>query len=114
MEVTIEAGWKAVLKEEFEMPYFKKLMEFVDSEYATNQCFPPEEQIFSAFNHTPFDEVKVVIIGQDPYHGEGQAHGLCFSVAKNVVLPPCLKNIFQEIILYCSHSYNDPRRWQLR
>ncbi len=97
MKVTIESSWKVILKEEFEKPYFNNLIEFVTSEYASNECFPPAEQIFSAFNNTPFDEVKVVIIGQDPYHGQGQAHGLCFSVGKNVKIPPSLKNIFEEI-----------------
>lgn len=97
MQVTIEPSWKAVLEEEFEKTYFKNLLHFVKSEYASNLCFPPENQIFSAFNHTPFNEVKVVIIGQDPYHGIGQAHGLCFSVAENVAVPPSLKNIFEEI-----------------
>jgi uracil-DNA glycosylase len=97
MQVTIEPGWKAVLKEEFEKPYFKNLVEFVKSEYASTKCFPLGKQIFSAFNHTPFNEVKVVIIGQDPYHGDGQAHGLCFSVSENVAIPPSLKNIFEEI-----------------
>jgi uracil-DNA glycosylase len=97
MEVTIEPGWKAILKYEFEKPYFKNLVEFVRKEYASTTCFPPGKQIFSAFNHTPFNEVKVVIIGQDPYHGPGQAHGLCFSVGKEVAMPPSLKNIFEEI-----------------
>lgn len=97
MELTIEPRWKSILKEEFEKPYFKDLMEFVTSEYAFNECFPPIDQIFSAFNNTPFDEVKVVIIGQDPYHGQGQSHGLCFSVGENVKIPPSLKNIFEEI-----------------
>lgn len=97
MQVTIEPGWKAVLAEEFEKPYFKELLDIVKSEYASNLCFPPENQIFSAFNHTPFNEVKVVIIGQDPYHDIGQAHGLCFSVAENIAVPPSLKNIFDEI-----------------
>lgn len=97
MEVTIESGWKTILKEEFEKPYFKNLVEFVKSEYATNECFPPADQIFSAFNNTPFDKVKVVIIGQDPYHGLDQSHGLCFSVAKDVKISPSLKNIFEEI-----------------
>ena len=97
MQVTIEPGWQAVLKDEFEKPYFKNLVEFVKSEYTSNKCFPPGKQIFSAFNHTPFNEVKVVIIGQDPYHGSGQAHGLCFSVGENVAVPPSLKNIFEEI-----------------
>ena len=97
MQVTIEPGWQAVLKDEFEKPYFKNLVEFVKSEYTSNKCFPPGKQIFSAFNHTPFNKVKVVIIGQDPYHGPGQAHGLCFSVGENVAVPPSLKNIFEEI-----------------
>lgn len=97
MQVTIEPGWQAVLKDEFEKPYFKNLVEFVKSEYTSNKCFPPGKQIFSAFNHTPFNEVKIVIIGQDPYHGPGQAHGLCFSVGENVAVPPSLKNIFEEI-----------------
>lgn len=96
MTVTIESGWKAILKEEFEKPYFKDLVEFVKKEYASKQCFPPGEKIFSAFNRTPFDEVKVVIIGQDPYHGEGQAHGLGFSVGENTKIPPSLRNIFEE------------------
>ena len=78
MEVTIEPGWKAILKDEFEKPYFKELVQFVKKEYASAKCFPPGKQIFSAFNHTPFEDVKVVIIGQDPYHGPGQANGLCF------------------------------------
>lgn len=97
MKVTIEVGWKAILKEEFDKPYFKDLMEFVESEYESSKCFPPEHQIFSAFNNTPFNKVKAVIIGQDPYHGEGQAHGLCFSVGKDVTIPPSLRNIFEEI-----------------
>ncbi len=97
MEVTIEPGWKAILKDEFEKRYFKNLSEFVKSEYTSDKCFPPGKQIFSAFNHTPFNEVKVVIIGQDPYHGIGQANGLCFSVAEKVAVPPSLKNIFEEI-----------------
>lgn len=97
MVVNIEPSWKEVLKEEFEKDYFKRLMEFVKVEYATNVCFPPEKSIFSAFDHTPFSDVKVVIIGQDPYHGPGQSHGLCFSVGENVAIPPSLKNIFSEI-----------------
>tara|TARA_R110000823_G_scaffold79970_2_gene182218 strand:+ start:45323 stop:45988 length:666 start_codon:yes stop_codon:yes gene_type:complete len=97
MQVTIEPGWKAILKNEFEKPYFKNLVEFVKNEYSFTKCFPPGKQIFSAFNHTPFKKVKVVIIGQDPYHGPEQAHGLCFSVGENVAVPPSLKNIFEEI-----------------
>lgn len=97
MQVNIEAGWKVVLKDEFEKPYFKNLVDFVKLEYTSTKCFPPGKQIFSAFNHTPFDKVKVVIIGQDPYHGIGQANGLSFSVADSVAIPPSLKNIFEEI-----------------
>ncbi|MBT0608695.1 uracil-DNA glycosylase [Aequorivita echinoideorum] len=97
MQVTIEPGWKAILKDEFEKPYFKNLVEFVKSEYTSTKCFPPGKQIFSAFNHTPFEDVKVLILGQDPYHGPGQANGLCFSVADRVAIPPSLKNIFEEI-----------------
>ena len=97
MDVKIESSWKEVLKEEFEKPYFKNLVEFVKSEYETQKVFPPGKQIFLAFEHTPFDEVKVVIIGQDPYHGQGQANGLCFSVADGIKQPPSLKNIFKEL-----------------
>ncbi len=97
MELTIEPSWKAILEEEFDKKYFIDLREYINSEYGTASCFPPKDQIFSVFNHTPFDEVKVVIIGQDPYHGPGQAHGLCFSVGENVKIPPSLKNIFEEI-----------------
>lgn len=97
MQVTIEPGWKAILKDEFEKSYFRNLVEFVKNEYASTKCFPSETNIFSAFNHTPFNKVKVVIIGQDPYHGPDQAHGLCFSVGENVAVPPSLKNIFEEI-----------------
>ncbi len=93
----MEESWKSRLSSEFQKPYFQQLTEFVRSEYSTYQCFPPGRQIFSAFDHTPFDEVKVVILGQDPYHGEGQAHGLCFSVGEGVPFPPSLKNIFQEV-----------------
>lgn len=97
MKVTIEPSWKQVLKDEFEKPYFKELITFVENEYAIHTCFPPYNKVFSAFDHTPFNEVKVVIIGQDPYHGPDQAHGLCFSVGENVKVPPSLKNIFEEI-----------------
>jgi uracil-DNA glycosylase len=97
MEINIEPSWKQVLKEEFDKPYFKNLMDFVTTEYNENQCFPPREQIFEAFKHAPFSRVKVVIIGQDPYHGYGQSHGLCFSVQDSVAVPPSLRNIFKEI-----------------
>jgi uracil-DNA glycosylase len=97
MDIKIEESWKNVLKEEFEKPYFNTLSQFVKSEYSTTQCFPPGKLIFSAFDHCPFDKVKVVIIGQDPYHGPGQANGLCFSVNDGVRMPPSLQNIFKEI-----------------
>lgn len=97
MKVNIENSWKSHLKEEFEKPYFQDLIAFVKSEYTNHRCFPPGPQIFAAFDHCPFDQVKVVIIGQDPYHGFGQANGLCFSVKENVPHPPSLINIFREI-----------------
>ena len=97
MTVTIEPSWQENLKEEFEKDYFGNLVEFVRSEYRQYTCYPPGKQIFSAFSHTPFKDVKVVIIGQDPYHGPGQAHGLCFSVPEKIPHPPSLVNIFKEI-----------------
>lgn len=95
--VQIEASWKEQLKAEFEQPYFDQLTSFVRQEYQQHVCFPPGRLIFNAFNLCPFDKVKVVIIGQDPYHGEGQAHGLSFSVNDGVAFPPSLQNIFKEI-----------------
>lgn len=97
MDVKIDSSWKLKLANEFNAPYFEKLATFVRNEYATHQIFPPAKLIFNAFNLCPFDEVKVVIIGQDPYHGLGQAHGLSFSVNEGIALPPSLKNIYQEI-----------------
>ena len=97
MEVKIESSWKEVLKEEFEKPYFKKLVEFVKTEYKSSKIYPPGKEIFAAFNATSFDKVKVVIIGQDPYHGPGQAHGLSFSVPEGIPHPPSLRNIFKEL-----------------
>ena len=97
--VRIEEGWKKVLNEEFEKPYFKELTEKVRQEYMRPdiRIFPPGNKIFAAFDTCPFEDTKVVIIGQDPYHGLGQANGLCFSVAPGVRLPPSLVNIFKEI-----------------
>lgn len=95
--VQIEASWKEQLKAEFEKPYFEQLTGFVRQEYHLHPCFPPGKLIFNAFNLCPFDKVKAVIIGQDPYHGEGQAHGLSFSVNDGVAFPPSLQNIFKEI-----------------
>lgn len=97
MDVRIEESWKRVLSEEFEKPYFERLTEFVRNEYSTTTIYPPAKLIFNAFDHCPFDKVKVVIIGQDPYHGAGQANGLCFSVNKGIAMPPSLVNIFKEI-----------------
>lgn len=97
MNVQIEDSWKQRLAPEFEKDYFVKLTDFVRSEYQTTTIYPPGKLIFNAFDHCPFDKVKVVIIGQDPYHGPGQAHGLCFSVNDGVPFPPSLQNIFKEI-----------------
>jgi uracil-DNA glycosylase len=97
MDVRIEQGWKSYLSSEFEKPYFTALTQFVRSEYATATIYPPAKLIFNAFDLCPFDAVKVVILGQDPYHGQGQAHGLCFSVPEGIEFPPSLINIFKEI-----------------
>lgn len=98
MDVRIDASWKEVLQKEFEKDYFTRLTSFVREEYAgTTPIYPPAKLIFNAFDHCPFNEVKVVILGQDPYHGVGQANGLCFSVNKGVAFPPSLMNIFKEI-----------------
>src|SRR4030043_1289632 len=97
MDVHIESTWKSRLSEEFEKEYFVRLSEFVKEEYRTKTIFPPGSLIFNAFNLSPFDKVKAVILGQDPYHGPGQAHGLCFSVREGVEFPPSLINIFKEI-----------------
>lgn len=97
MDVQIESSWKQRLMGEFEKPYFATLTGFVREEYRSGTCYPPGKLIFNAFNLCPFDDVKVVIIGQDPYHGPGQAHGLCFSVNDGVKFPPSLQNIFKEI-----------------
>lgn len=97
MDVKIEESWKTVLADEFEKPYFEKLVNFVKDEYSKHICYPPGSQIFNAFAHCRFNDLKVVIIGQDPYHGVGQAHGLCFSVNEGIVHPPSLINIFKEI-----------------
>lgn len=97
MDVRIEDSWKKELAKEFEKPYFARLTEFVRNEYSTATIYPPAKLIFNAFDHCPFEKVKVVIIGQDPYHGAGQANGLCFSVNKGIAMPPSLMNIFKEI-----------------
>ena len=97
MDVKIENSWKQRLLNEFEQPYFQRLTDAVRAEYRSTTCYPPGSLIFNAFNLCPFDQVKVVIIGQDPYHEPGQAHGLSFSVQDGVPFPPSLQNIFREI-----------------
>ena len=97
MQVKIADSWKNILTTEFEKPYFKILMDFVKLEYKNHPCFPEETAIFTAFNLCAFEDLKVVIIGQDPYHGTGQANGLCFSVPDGIQHPPSLKNIFKEL-----------------
>jgi uracil-DNA glycosylase len=89
--------WKAVLDDEFTKPYFQRLQEFVAAERKTHTVYPPEADVYNAFQYTPFDEVKILLLGQDPYHGEGQAQGLCFSVPPGVKPPPSLRNIFKEL-----------------
>ena len=93
----ISGAWAKALEGEFHKPYYKKLFETVGKEYATHQIFPAGDDIFNAFHFTPLDQVKVVILGQDPYHGDGQAHGLCFSVKPDVEIPPSLVNIYKEL-----------------
>lgn len=114
MDVRIEASWKAKLKEEFDKEYFIKLSDFVKEEYRTETIYPPGKLIFNAFDLCPFEKVKAVIIGQDPYHGPGQAQGLCFSVKKGIEFPPSLVNIFKEIesdLGYKPSSGGDLERW---
>ena len=97
MYVKIEQSWKERLVSEFDKSYFRTLTDFVRQEYATQRIYPKGSQIFNAFEKTPFDRVKVVILGQDPYHEPGQAHGLCFSVNDGIALPPSLQNIYKEL-----------------
>jgi uracil-DNA glycosylase len=97
MFIKLHASWHKVLSQEFEKLYFKALMEFINIEYTNHRCFPTATHIFAAFENCPFDKVKIVIIGQDPYHGLGQANGLCFSVNDGITFPPSLINIFKEI-----------------
>lgn len=97
MDVKIENSWKTALRAEWEKPYFKELTDFVRDEYTHRRIFPPAAKIFSAFDTCPLDKVKVVILGQDPYHGEGQANGMCFSVNPGIEIPRSLVNIFKEI-----------------
>lgn len=95
--IKIDSSWLGAMQGEFDKPYFKQIMQFLIQEKQSARVFPPDDLIFAAFNYTPFDELKVVIIGQDPYHGEGQANGLCFSVADGIRKPPSLVNVFKEI-----------------
>jgi uracil-DNA glycosylase len=97
MELKVADSWKNILQNEFKKPYFTKLADFVAFEYKSHDCFPKKEAIFAAFDFCSFDDLKVVIIGQDPYHGENQANGLCFSVKEGMKLPPSLVNIFKEV-----------------
>lgn len=93
----IESSWKEILREEFSKQYFLELKEFLVDEKSKHTVYPPGSQIFNAFNLTPFEDVRVVLLGQDPYHGQGQAHGLCFSVSRGIKPPPSLVNVFKEI-----------------
>ncbi len=105
MQLTIHQSWKNQLKQEFEKPYFRDLIDFVDSEYAKQTCWPKQSEIFAAFQHCTFEDTKVVIIGQDPYHGPNQANGLCFSVHDGIKHPPSLRNIFKEIEIDLGKPY---------
>jgi uracil-DNA glycosylase len=97
LETQIPTSWRAVLEPEFSKPYMEKLEAFLETERKTHQVFPPQAQVFSALELTPFDEVRVLIVGQDPYHDDGQAHGLAFSVQRGVKVPPSLVNMFKEL-----------------
>jgi len=97
MHTSLHSSWETIVKEEFNKAYFEQLSVFVANEYEQFTCYPPKNEIFATFNHCPYDKLKVVIIGQDPYHGPGQANGLCFSVNDGVSFPPSLVNIFKEL-----------------
>ena len=97
MHPKLHTSWQHFLADEIQQPYFRDLMQAVDAEYQNYSCFPPKELLFAAFDHCPFEDLKVVIIGQDPYHGVGEANGLCFSVKDGVRIPPSLRNIFREL-----------------
>lgn len=105
MHKNLSESWATILQTEFEKPYFKELTSFVKSEYVNHSCYPKEKNIFAAFDFCSFDDLKVVIIGQDPYHGENQANGLCFSVKDGVSHPPSLRNIFKEIATDLGNEY---------
>lgn len=97
MQINLNSEWQTLLSDEIQKPYFQDLINFVDDEYKNHTCYPPKDLIFSAFNYCDFKDVKVVIIGQDPYHGKGEANGLCFSVNDGIRIPPSLRNIFKEM-----------------
>ncbi|MET0758885.1 MAG: uracil-DNA glycosylase [Flavobacterium sp.] len=97
MKINLNNSWQTILSDEIQKPYFHDLMNFIDKEYTEHTCFPPKELIFAAFEYCSFKDLKVVIIGQDPYHGDGEANGLCFSVNDGVKIPPSLRNIFREV-----------------
>ena len=97
MKINLNSSWQTILSDEIEKPYFHELIDTVNQEYQNSVCFPPKELIFSAFNNCPFEAIKVVIIGQDPYHGDGEANGLSFSVNDSVRIPPSLRNIYREL-----------------
>lgn len=114
MKVSIDGGWKPLLEPEFDTSYFNSLISFVRKEYQEHQCYPPGSEIFAAFSHCPLDKVRVVILGQDPYHGPDQANGLSFSVRNGVRHPPSLVNIFREIQADTGAAYpesGDLTRW---
>lgn len=114
MLVELESSWKKALEEEFEKPYFKELSSFVKEEYLKNKVYPPSSEVFRAFDLCPFDLVRVIILGQDPYHGPRQAHGLCFAVHNEIPLPRSLQNIFKEIksdLGYEPEKNGDLTRW---
>jgi uracil-DNA glycosylase len=114
MQINIEEGWKNLLSDEFNKPYFQELTNYVTSEYKKHVCYPDIDAIFNAFNYCRLDDIKVVIIGQDPYHGPNQANGLCFSVQDGIAHPPSLKNIFKEIVNSSNISYPESgnlERW---
>jgi len=114
-KIQLEPSWKTALQEEFGKTYFTELTEFIRKEYTQGAVYPPPKNIFRAFDLAPFNEVKVVILGQDPYHGPGQANGLCFAVEERVALPPSLQNIFKELKVdlgeSVKHKTGDLERW---
>ncbi len=115
MTIPLEPSWKAVLAAEFEKPYMHELRRFLLSEQQTSTVFPPNQLIFNAFEHTPFDQTKVVILGQDPYHNVGQAHGLSFSVPRGIAIPPSLRNMYKELAAdipgFAIPSHGDLSAW---